>query len=249
MKFQDTVRLHYDSLNETEKDMISTLMEHLDDYCALSITDLGKMLRSSRSSVLRMAQKLGYRGYSEMKYEMQLAVNTREVIPSNLAEEYRHDVMRTFELANSVNFLPLIEKMERCRNLILYATGFVQNNYTKQLGSELFLYGRPNHLISGETNFDIISKTLGPEDLVIIVSLSGNTPGVIPIVNMLNIRKVPVCSVTRVSENALLRSSQYHLFYECSNLPVEKGTEMNTLSIILSLLSLKYLEHVLYDEV
>lgn len=251
MRFEETVRLHYDALNETEKDMITTLLDHLNDYCSLSITDLGKMLQSSRSSVLRMAQKLGYRGYSEMKYEMQRDVETREIIPSDLVSLFENDVHRTFELAAQTNFHPLIEHIDRCEKLILYATGFVQNNYTKQLASELFLYGKPNNLINGESNFDIISKSLGPNDLVIVTSLSGETPGIIPTLNMLNIRNVPICSVTRLSQNTLVSHSQYHLFYEASLLPIDngKGNSLNALGVILTILSRKYLEYVLYDEV
>ncbi len=250
MALQDQVKRNYDALNDTEKEMISYVMDHLDELCQLSITDMAKMLQSSRSSVLRLAQKLGYRGYSQMKYEMQTAVETREVIPDNLVASFRHEVERTFELAEQVNFLPLVQAMSQAQNLILYATGFVQSNYLKQLSSELFMFGRPNFKVNGESNFEIIARSLTSKDLVIIASYSGNTPGILQIVNLLNVRKVPICSVTILSNNKLTEASRYSLFYEVSNLAgVDDGISMNALGIILSILSRKYLEYTLYDEV
>lgn len=250
MALQEQVKLHYDALNETEKEMISYLMDHLDELCGLSITDIARMLQSSRSSVLRLAQKLGYRGYSQLKYEMQNAVQTREVIPDNLVASFRHEVERTFELAEQVNFLPLVQAMSQAQNLILYATGFVQSNYLKQLSSELFMYGRPNFKVNGESNFEIIARSLTSKDLVIIASYSGNTPGILQTINLLSVRKVPICSVTVLSNNKLTEASRYSLFYETSELAgIEGGISMNSLGIILTILSRKYLEYTFYDEV
>lgn len=140
--FYEVIKLNYDRLNDTEKEMCSYLADHLEELADLSINDMAKMLQSSRSSVLRMAQKLGYRGYSEMKYEMKLAAETAEVVPANLEEQFRKDVSRTFDLLEQVNFMPLLQAMEQADHLIIYATGFVQNNYSKQLSS---LNSRPKY--------------------------------------------------------------------------------------------------------
>lgn len=249
--FYEVIKLNYDRLNDTEKEMCSYLADHLEELADLSINDMAKMLQSSRSSVLRMAQKLGYRGYSEMKYEMKLAAETAEVVPANLEEQFRKDVSRTFDLLEQVNFMPLLQAMEQADHLIIYATGFVQNNYSKQLSSELFMAGRHNYLISGESNFEITARTLTERDLVILVSFSGNTPGIQNTVNLLNVRKVPLCSITKLSSNFLTSASRYQLFYETSDLPLpgHHGASLNALSILLTILARKYLEYVLYDEV
>lgn len=186
-----------------------------------------------------------------MKYEMQQALDAREVIPQDLVDQYRYDVLRTFDMCAQVNYMPLLKAIDSSNRLIIYATGFVQNNYSKQFSSELFLYGKPNHLISGETNFEIIARTLTPDDLVIIVSLSGETPHLRNIVNLLNIRKVPICSVTMLSKNFLSDRSQYSLHYEVSPLPLqaESAQSMNALSVTLTVLARKYLEYAHFDEV
>jgi RpiR family glv operon transcriptional regulator len=72
-------------------------------------------------------------------------------------------------------FQVLVTQIKTAKNVLIYATGFTQNNYSKDFSNDLFLSGRPNFLISGETNFEMIRHTLTSEDLVIITSLSGNT--------------------------------------------------------------------------
>lgn len=251
MGFFETARLHYDELNDTEKEMVSYIVDHLEDLLNLSINDLAKILKSSRSSILRLSQKLGYRGYSQMKYEMLTAMQTKEVIPINLEEQFHKDIQRTFELANQVNFMPLLQAIDNAQQLIVYATGFVQNNYAKQFSSELFMYGKPNFLVSGETNFNVIANTLTEEDLVIIVSYSGNTPAIQNTVHLLNIKKVPICSITHLSKNFLTDASRYSLFYEVSEIPLPNGTgnSLNALGVLMTILARKYLEYILYDEI
>ena len=252
MGIHEQIQLQFDALNDTEKEMVSYLEDHMEDMANLSIVEMARMLSSSRSSVLRLAQKLGYRGYSEMKFEISQAVTMKEVIPSNLVQQFEHDVQRSFELCSQVNFMPLLRAIEQSEKMVVYATGFVQNNYAKQLSSELFLYGKPNHLVSGEANFEIIARTLGPKDLVLVVGYSGNTPGIRNAINILNLRKVPICSVTVLSRNFLTDHARYSLFFETSPLPlaqINDAVSLNALAIPLSILSRKYLEYVLYDEV
>lgn len=248
--FFEQVKMRYADLNETEKEMISYVTAHLEDLHDLSIVEMAAMLKSSRSSVLRLAQKLGYRGYSQMKYEMKEAVDAKEVIPANLEEQFQKNVLKTFELVDQVNFMPLLHAIDQAEKLIIYATGFVQNNYAKQFSSELYLYGKPNFLVSGETNFEVISRTLTSKDLVIVVGFSGNTPGIQNAINLLSVRKVPICSITALSKNKLTDASRFSLFYQTSSLPIDgDGVSLNALSILMTVLARKYLEFILYDEV
>ena len=64
MDFDTQAGLIYSTLSDNEKDMIQYIRNHKSDVVDMPINELAKVLLSSKSSVLRLAQKLGYTGYS-----------------------------------------------------------------------------------------------------------------------------------------------------------------------------------------
>ena len=70
MDFDTQAGLIYSTLSDNEKDMIQDIRNHKADVVDMPINELAKVLLSSKSSVLRLAQKLGYTGYSELKYSL-----------------------------------------------------------------------------------------------------------------------------------------------------------------------------------
>ena len=249
MDFDTQAGLIYSTLSDNEKDMIQYIRNHKSDVVDMPINELAKVLLSSKSSVLRLAQKLGYTGYSELKYSLKKDIVKKAVVPTDLVEKFRKEIDKTFEYASQVNFVPLITEIHNARQVILYATGFSQNNYTKQFSSELFMSGRSNYIVSGETNFEVISHSLTSDDFVII-SLSGNTPGIRSIVNELNMRDISILSITELGNNFLVENSDYQLYYNTTEFPLEDEhiISMNAVGIVLTILARKYQEFAFFDE-
>lgn len=250
MDFDTQAGLIYSTLNDNEKDMIQYIRNHKADVVDMPINELANVLLSSKCSVLRLAQKLGYTGYSELKYSLKKDIVKKAVVPTDLVEKFRKEIDKTFEYASQVNFAPLISEIHKARQVILYATGFTQNNYTKQFSSELFMAGRSNYIVSGETNFEIISHSLTSDDFVIIISLSGNTPGIRTVVNELNMKDIPILSITELGKNFLVENSDYQLYYNTTDFPIEEEhiISMNAVGIVLTILVRKYQEFAFFDE-
>ncbi len=250
MDFDTQAGLSYNTLNENEKEMVQYIRNHKQQVIDMPINELAKVLLSSKSSVLRLAKKLGFTGYSELKYSLKNQTVQKAIVPTDLTEKFKKEVEKTFEYATQVNYVPLIYDIYHARQVIIYATGFVQNNYAKQLSSELFLAGRSNYIVSGESNFEVISHALTSDDIVIIISLSGNTPSIMQTVNGLNMKNIPILSVTQLGKNFLTENSTYHLYYDTTEFPLdhEKIISMNALGITLTILARKYQEFVFYDE-
>ena len=189
MDFEQNVRLNFDLLSDNEKDMVFFIRTHKAQVVHMSIVELGEQLLSSKSSVLRLAKKLGFRGYSEMKYSLEQSI-VQSVIP-------------------------------------------------------------PAMLISGETNFEMLSHTLTKDDFVIVTSLSGETPSIKSTIKNLNMNRIPLCGVTELGKNFLSEHSDFLLYYETRELPsnlIEGSRSMIGLNILLSILSRKYREFILFDE-
>ncbi|MDO4680238.1 MAG: MurR/RpiR family transcriptional regulator [Aerococcus sp.] len=251
MNFEQHLRLHYDELSEMEKDMARYLHQYPEQVVDMTIVELGETLLSSKSSILRLAKRLGFHGFSEMKYVIKESLNQQTFTPEDLVSHLKEEIHQTFQYSEQTNFQPILDQLKRAQTVIIYATGFTQTNYSQDFSNDLFLSGRPNYLLSGETNFAMIAETLTARDFVIVTSLTGETPGIRETLKLLEINQVPLLSVTQFGKNYLSDHANYHLYYEITPLPshiIHGATSMIALNVILTILARKYREFVLYDE-
>lgn len=251
MDFNQQIQLNYDGLSTSDKEMVQYIKKNREEVISLSIVDLGERLLSSKSTVLRLVQKLGFRGYSDFKYSLEQSLHDTFIAPSDLTGELKQEILKTFQYAEQTNFQPLIDKLKTASTVLIYATGFSQNNYSKEFSNDLVLSGRPNYLVSGESNFRLVAQNLTPKDLVIVTSLGGNTNHIRQIVTTLNYNEVPICSVTKFKKSFLSEHATFQLYYETTELPPKEVVPMESmvgLNIILSILGRKYKEYILFDE-
>lgn len=243
LNFEQLVGLHFDHLSESEKDLARYIIAHQEDIAELTLIELGQKVLMSKSTVLRFAKKLGFSGYSEMKYFIQSSL-AAQVIPSDqdVIDRLLGDIHNTIKLMENIDLDKMFSMLHKACNVIIYATGFTQSNFAREFSNELFLYKRPNFLLSGETNFSAISDNLTENDFVIIISLSGNTLSIQETLKKLVLKQIPVLSVTAFGDSFLRQHSTYQLYYEVSDLEVdfEDSKSMSGLYVVLILMARMY---------
>ncbi|MET1247396.1 MurR/RpiR family transcriptional regulator [Sporolactobacillus sp. STCC-11] len=252
MDFELSVKMNYDQLTDSEKEMVRFMMNRPQDVINMTIVELGKAMLSSKSSVLRLAQKLGYHGFSELKYVIRESMTVSTLEPSDLTQLLKQDLDRTFRYADQTNFQPFLQKIKGARMVFLYATGFSQNNFTKEFSKDLMLANRANMVISGESNLSMSSSVLTEEDLIVFTSFSGETPGIKDVVRILKMKNIPIATVTRFGSNFLSEHADYSFFFEATPLPSRRYKQsvhsLIGLEVILDVIARKYREFILFDE-
>ena len=66
MKIDDLVNLHYDKLNQSDLHIWKYINAHRKESSNLTIDELASRCNVSRTTILRFAQKLSLKGYSEL---------------------------------------------------------------------------------------------------------------------------------------------------------------------------------------
>lgn len=67
MLFSDIVNQHYETLNEVDIQMVKYINAHPKEMTKMGTNDFAKICHSSKSSVIRFTQKLGFTGFSELR--------------------------------------------------------------------------------------------------------------------------------------------------------------------------------------
>lgn len=74
----------------------------------------------------------------------------------------------------------------------------------------------------------MVIKSLTLDDLVIIISFSGDTPTIFPAVQSLVAKGIPFISVTNLKNNRLARMTPFNLYANSSSNEFSDGTKLNT---------------------
>lgn len=249
--FETNVKLHFDELTDNEQEMTRYILANQQQVSQMGIITLGSKLLSSKSSVMRLAKKLGFKGFSDMKYTLQHSKITPLLEPTDLITNLKHGINHMMNYSEQTNFLPFLTQVKNAKMIYLFATGFSQNNFTKEFSKDLMILGRSNMLISGETNLALSIKSMTPDDLIIFTSLSGETPIIKDSVRNLVIKQIPIASFTRFGTNFLAKHATFPMYYEAYDLPTTEGEIENSmigLALILDIVIRKYREFILYDE-
>ena len=79
-RLQEALRQNFSKLTKTQKLLAQKLMDNYEDYVFLSIEEAAKVLGVHKSTLVRLAQNLGYSGYGELRADLQ-ALYRQEVSP------------------------------------------------------------------------------------------------------------------------------------------------------------------------
>jgi RpiR family glv operon transcriptional regulator len=139
--------------------------------------------------------------------------------------------------------------MYQAETIYCYGTGFSQKNSLSELSQAMMYKGKRILTFPAKREFDMNMPLISRKDLVIFVSLSGETDAIKENIDMLTLRKIPTISITNLIQNYLSDKAMYNLFYSAS--PIFLTSQMKdefysfiSLKLVIDTLIRKYFEYV-----
>jgi RpiR family transcriptional regulator, glv operon transcriptional regulator len=230
MKIEELINEHYNQLHENDFHILKYILNNKNSCYQLGINDLANKCNVSRSSILRLAQKLGFSGYSEfrvfLKWQDQEKVD-REV---NSVGSLNEDIQETVKYTKTKDFHDICELMDRSERIFVYGTGSLQLNCADELQRMFLIMQRHLYVIRAPKEFEILLQSLTVKDLIIIISFSGDTPVIFPAVQSLITKGIPFISITNLKSNRLATMTPYNLYASSSEIQISDGVPVHTFS-------------------
>ena len=252
MTLDELVNEMHDHLNENDLYVLHYISQHMEQCYNQTVSEIAKTASVSSSGVIRMVQKLGFKGYSEFRYflknEMERlqranVLNTSKIGSSIVLEDVKSTI-RLFE--ENKNVEKVYQLLSQANHIYAYATGYGQSLMLKEFSRCLINVGIHLIIVPGQIELNLIAQTLHSDDLLFIVSLSGNISKIQVYLQTVIMRNVPIVSVTLFSQNELAHIANYSLYYEVSN--INSITRLNnssfgSLMLVLTLLYEGYINY------
>ena len=208
MRLTERINAHLRDLSDADR----CIWRYIEgNRAAASRASIHELARAS-ASVVRFAQKLGFDGFAEMKAVMRME-KTAHPIPANDVRtslgSFYDQTWRTLMRRDYTRASRLIHEAHR---VFAYASGYVQTNVMQEM-KRLFVYDNIFiYEIAGREEFYSVYQTAGKDDLFIFISLSGESERVVEFADRLNLKGVPLLSITEMRHNALAARSTENLY-------------------------------------
>ena len=248
MELEGIINEHFQELNENEKAIIEYIIRNKEKCQEMTIIELAKETLTSKSSILRLTQKLGFSGYSEFKYSIRKDISKQAIVGQeyDLYSMQIKDIEATKKIFEQTELTPILKQLHEANRIYCYGTGWGQRNVLADFLRSMIAVGKYPILLEAKRELEMASKSdIRPSDLLIVVSLSGDIREVEKEMGILKLKGIPIVSITSLSNNSLASLGKYNLYFQST--PVMQGdTEIvSFLPIHLTLDSLyrKYVDY------
>ncbi|PMD70770.1 MurR/RpiR family transcriptional regulator [Companilactobacillus nuruki] len=170
-------------LSSSESFLWNYIQENLTDIPNLSIVKLSEDANVSTATIVRTMKKKGYSGYTD--FRQQLISKTKNNVQYQNLEKVDHDIKQAifknkYEVDNTLSMLNVgsiedaIQKIKKSSDIYIFARGFSEF-IAQEMLVKLQLLGK-NCIMSSDPNIIVtLSKRIKREDLVILITLNGET--------------------------------------------------------------------------
>ena len=248
MELEAKINQYYNQLNDNETTIISYILQNKEKCQNISITQLANNCHTSKSSILRLTQKLGFSGFVEFKYSIKQSYETSSNIESNSIDTLMGDIEATFKLFKQTTIEPLIEKVYHSKRIYGYGTGWVQLNALNDFSRNFILSGKNTMILPSKTELKLLLPDFTKDDLIIIVSKSGDGKDISEVIKLLSLKEIPVLSITEFKNNDLASKTDFNLYFQSSDI-YDKHREnsskqtFTTVNIVLDMLYRAYIQY------
>ncbi|UUX35279.1 MurR/RpiR family transcriptional regulator [Fundicoccus culcitae] len=236
---------------EAEKEILKYILNNKKKITTMSSTTLAEITYTSPATITRLSKKLGCNGFNELKYLISddIEDTNRSLNYSNSLELLKNDINSTLDFVDKNDLLKVIDLINQSSKVYVYGTSWGERN-SLEMFSRNFLALNIHFLnIPSMTEFQWISNSITDQDLVFIVSYSGENEEVLNLAKKFTYKNISVISITPKHENSLAKISYISLYYKVTELVETQSTRnsehnlFTTLHILLDLIYRCFLDY------
>lgn len=206
----------YNSFSDKEKAIADYIMQYGENIKNINITDLANETGTSGATITRFAKKIGCDSFVDMKIMLgsnrieKIIFEDEDEIFSYAYQYYNEVIERTKMLIDKETIFNIVTELKKARNIYIYGVGSSGLTATEMM-QRLLRMGFNVHSISDSHMMIINSSIVRKDDLVIGISISGETEEVV--LSLKNSQKngAKTVAITSFEESSINKYSDIEL--------------------------------------
>lgn len=225
---------NYDFLTESEKRVCTYIIQNYEKIPNMSINQLANKSYTSKTVVINMAQKLGFEGYTDLRYY----VRNEKIEPKRFVsrEEIDHKVLEstkmTLKTLDREKVSNVAKEIIDAKTVYIAARG-TSKSVALHLSHLLLTSGVKCILIDDYNLLPIISHQVEEDELMILISLSGETQKIIDAAKAAKARNGHVVGISSFSHNSLSRIADITLYSSATDTETSVDDDISRLGFFI----------------
>lgn len=178
----------------------------------MKINDLAKETFTSKTVIINLSQKLGFEGFSDLKYYLKSNNSADDDIKvlEDLQYGLKQNIEKTFVVIEADLYKKISREVIEAKTVYVFArgtskaAGYYLNHLLLTLGVKC-IFVKDYNLLT------LVGNTLESDELVILISLSGNTEKILEVANIAKVKGSRTIAITSFGNNELSKISDYTL--------------------------------------
>ncbi|MEH6941083.1 MurR/RpiR family transcriptional regulator [Bacillus sp. JJ722] len=195
-----------EELSASEKQVFFYINNHIADIQNTTLVNLAEVNNVSTTTIIRMCHKLGLKGFSELKYLLQTPKNNTEVCNSDqLIATFSQIVRQGISKIEEAKIIKLVDQIIFAPKVYIACLGMTKN--IGEYFSKILVTEKKNVVFTYDSFIiDILPQIVDKDDLIIIISESGNTSNTLELAEHL---KYNLSHTVAIVNNPNARIAQY----------------------------------------
>ena len=235
----------YEAFSENEKHICHYLSGHLRECSRQSVDDFARSCHVSKTMLVRFAQKLGFSGWRELKAKVNLDLLEQTSGTGDLLQHITDSCQKMMDELLKKDLTPFFTLLKNSHRVFVFGSGSSQTRVASEM-KRIFLPVKEMVHLQGHDMCRAICDIAEPQDLVILISLSGESNAVVSLAQGLRTHHVPAVSITRMTSNTLASLCEENLYITSTRMNISSGVEYETTTPYFILVEFLYLSYLNY---
>jgi RpiR family glv operon transcriptional regulator len=246
MKLEELVNNSFDKLNENDVHIWKYISNNRRQCCTMSIDELAKKCNISRTTISRFTQKLSLAGFGEFKVRLKLELDEADNTEDSSVEDVYQDYYKTIKDMREKNLFEICSMIYNAKHLFVYGTGTVQVAAANELKRHFINVNKFFVTLHGEAEMDTVLETATDEDLIVIISLSGEKKSAVEHAKKIKLKNIPSMSITKLSDNSIARLCDQNLYIITNQIKIKDVVNFENVGQYFILTEMLFLKYVTY---
>ncbi|MFI3168317.1 MAG: MurR/RpiR family transcriptional regulator [Faecalibacterium sp.] len=204
MTFEERIYQQEFKLNDTDDSVIAYIRDNRSDLQNLSIQNIAKELYVAPNAIMRVAKKLGYSGFSELKFSLQQEDNPADLqtVEKRVLDKIPQNIVKTLDVMDEAEMAQLVNTMLSAPKIVFAGVG--ESVYFCELfGKYLRCLDRKVEYYMHIHDMEYAVTHCQAGDLLLIISASGNTERLVALAKNAKLAGLNTACITHYGKNKL----------------------------------------------
>lgn len=226
MRFEEVINTNTKQLTQTDRSILHFIIENKQKCSSIKASKLAELTYTSTAGLTRLSKRLGFSGFSELRFFLAQELADTQHAKQDYSKLLANDIQQTLKLIAQTDLYPIVKTISTAQRIYVYGTDWGEQRAAETLARNFLGCNLPFNIIPSITELNWTIQFLNINDLLILISFSGENVELNHISNQLKLKNIPTLSITPLSRNSLSTKTTYNLYYQTTEVELSNNPNL-----------------------